>query len=111
MSITAAAFPCKQGQTLQIGMVLQSDDGTPVDISAATIGCEFQDALGANQVAATITLASATGASILSLTSEQTAALPLGMMFGDVLYALPGGAFFSQTFTLLVSPAITGGGG
>jgi hypothetical protein len=103
------AIPIKQGATLSIGAVLQLDDGTPVDLSAATIAAELVDPYGATQGTFTVGLAAATGAFLLSMTSEQTQALPTGLLQSDVLINLPAGAFYSETFPLRVQAAITGG--
>jgi hypothetical protein len=103
----AASLPLKAGASLQLGMVLQADDGTPIDVSAATISCGFRDGVGNTFPNGTITLASGTGAFLMSVPPSGTAEFTPGEIFSDVLILLPSGTFFSDTFMLAVSPPIT----
>jgi hypothetical protein len=102
----SASIPLKAGATLALGMVLQADDGTPISVSAATIACALRDGLGNPLGNLAIALTAGAGAFVASMTPAQTAQLPSGEVFGDVLIELPTGSFYSDTFSLAVSAPI-----
>lgn len=104
--MAGAPFIVKQGAQLQLAGQLVQDDGTPVNITGATLFSEIRDPYGA--LVATPTLAITNAAlgqfsySVLSST-----AWPTGQVKTDIYVSLNGTPFFTDTFMLTVAPAVT----
>lgn len=105
--MTAAAVTGKIGAGLELSAALQADDGTPLDLAGATLRATLRDALLAPLLNFTVTPAAAVGAVILALSAEQTAALQPGTYFADALIQLPSAAVISETFPVVMLPAMT----
>lgn len=102
----AAPFCIKQGAVLSLALQFVQDDGTPVDITGATLQSQIRDQQGNLIATPTLTIANATlGQVTLAATSDDT--WPLGTLNTDIYYDSGGTPFFTDTFTIAVAAPIT----
>jgi hypothetical protein len=99
-------FPVKIGQTLQLNCVAQQDDGTPIDITSATITSEVRDLNAALVQELPVNLVTP-AAGVFQLGPCNTTAWPAGNLSCDVRYVLAGVVLYSETFGLISLPSVT----
>ncbi len=102
-----AQFTIKQGASFAVALRFNNADGTPFDLTGATLAGQLRDMTG-NLVAelAPAVTSPATGG-VAAIGPLATAAWPAGRLAGDISLASGGVVRISDTFGVLVQPAVT----
>ena len=104
--MAVAPFCIKQGGQLALSLQNVQDDGTPVDITGATITSQIRDQQGNLIATPTVTVVDAAlGQFALSAPSDTT--WPVGTLLCDVLLVMNSVPFYSDTFTIAVAAPVT----
>jgi hypothetical protein len=95
----------KQGASLALTVAFFDDYGNPLDLTGATVACQVRDPT--NLLVATPTLAVTPTAGTVALSVPDTSAWPIGLLRCDVRLSIAGTTNFSDTFGILIEPAVT----
>ncbi len=103
-------FFIKQGAALSVPLQLLQDDGSPVNITGATLFSEIRDAFDTLVATPTLTVTNAAlGQFVYAATSN--AEWPIGQLKSDIYAMLASGVpFYSETFFIIVAAAVTNPG-
>lgn len=94
----------KQGASFQLTVAAQNNDGTPVNLTQATLTSQVRDAYG--NLIANLTLMPTTFLGQYSIT-EPTTVWPPGDLVWDIKIVQAGLTLISETAGILVIPAVT----
>jgi hypothetical protein len=95
----------KRGATLDLTIGIQTDTGTPVDLTGAGVVSQVRTAADEWVAALAPVITGVAGA--VAITVLDTSAWPLGLLRCDVRVSLAGRIAFSDTFGILVTRSVT----
>ena len=104
----SSQFQIKQGDTLALNGQAVQDDGTPIDLTSATITSQIRDTHGNlvnNGVGAFASSQPTQG--LFSLTWQSDSTWPIGGLRCDVLFVNGAVRVHSDTMLIKVAPAVT----
>lgn len=99
------AITIKQGASLSLDLAFSNADGTPTDLSGASITAQVRDAVDTEVAALTATLGGLPGHA--SLVATNTSGWPITALRCDVRVVQAGLTSFSETFQIYVERAVT----
>jgi hypothetical protein len=104
----AASHPffIKQGALLSVPLQVLQDDGTPVNITGATLFSEIRDPYGALVATPTLTITNAAQGQF-TYSAQSSTAWPTGQLVSDIYIDLASLPFFTQTFFIMVQASVT----
>ena len=95
----------KRGDALAMQMAFEFDDGSPVDLTNATVAAQIRTASG--DLVCTLPLQITDTPGVVTVTVPDTSQWPIGMLRGDVVLTAAGLPVHTETYGITVTPGVT----
>ncbi len=101
----ASQIRIKRGETLALQALFVDNDGTPIDLTNATLTAQLRDPVG--DLVATLPIVRTATDGVATITVPNTSDWPVGMLRTDILCVSSGLGVITDTIGIRVERAVT----